>query len=81
MSEYSADLPSLYQEGTEAVMFRSLEEFGARLDGLLEDEPHRAMIAAAGRQRVIADRHDVRSRMEDVLERAKVLIEERGQFV
>ena len=78
MSEYSDDLASLYQEGAEAVMFRSLEEFASKLDALLADEPRRARIARAGRQRVIADRHDVRSRMEDVLEQAKALIKSQG---
>lgn len=78
MSEYSDDLASLYQEGAEAVMFRSLEEFGSRLDALLADEARRAMIAEAGRQRVSQDRHDVRSRMEDVLEHARSLMQGKG---
>ena len=73
MSEYSDDLASIYEDGTEAVLFRSLADFGPRLDALLGDEAARARMAQAGRNRVIADRHDVRSRMEDVLQHVAAL--------
>lgn len=80
MSEYSDDLASLYRDMEEVVMFRDFEEFGNRLDLLLTDERRRAIIASAGHRRVFADRHDVRSRMEDVLQLTRSLVQERSRF-
>lgn len=73
MSEYSDDLASLYRDGEEVVLFRSVEEFGQKLDFILRNEARRAEIARAGHRRVVEDRHDVTSRMEDVLRHASSL--------
>lgn len=70
MSEYSDDLASLYRDGEEAVLFHSIEDFGRKLDFVLRNEARRSEIAQAGRKRVVEDRHDVQSRMEDVLRHA-----------
>jgi spore maturation protein CgeB len=73
MSEYSDDLASIYLDGAETILFRSVAEFGQRLDAVLADDAARARIAAAGHRRAIADRHDVYSRMEDVLQHVAAL--------
>ena len=67
LAEYSDDLASLYQAGKEADYFRSKEELVVKLRTYLKDELRREAVAAAGYHRVFADRHDVVSRMADVV--------------
>ena len=67
LAEYSDDLASLYQAGKEADYFRSTEELVVKLRTYLKDELRREAVAAAGYHRVFADRHDVVSRMADVV--------------
>lgn len=67
MSEYSADLASLYRRNQEAVYFESVQEMSERLEWLFADDARRREIAAAGNHRVWADGHDVVSRMRAVL--------------
>lgn len=67
LSEHSDDLAGLYREGVEADFFRSRDEMVARIRLYLGDPQRRDAVAAAGRQRVQADGHDVDSRMRQVL--------------
>lgn len=67
LSEYTADLASLFKEGLEADFFRTRDELVAKLNLYLGNEPLRQTVAANGYQRVMADGHDVVSRMEQVL--------------
>ena len=68
MSEYSDDMASLYRPDQEAVFFRDVTEMGDKVDRLLADPVGCGAIAAAGRRRLWQDRHDVASRMSDVVE-------------
>ncbi len=67
MSEFSDDLVGLYIADQEAVFFRSPEEMGDKLDKLLGDSAARGAVAAAGLRQVWQGRHDVVSRMQDVI--------------
>ena len=67
LSEYSDDLAMLYKEGTEAEFFRSKSELITKLQLYVNSDRQRASVAQAGQQRVIADGHDVASRMSQVL--------------
>ena len=68
LSEYTDDLASLYKEGEEADFFKTKEELIEKLKLYLNDEKLRKFVAAKGNERVIADGHDVVSRMNKVLE-------------
>ena len=68
LSEHSNDLVSLYKEGREADFFKSKEEMILKLKNYLGDEKLRKIVAANGYQRVLADGHDVISRMKQLLE-------------
>jgi spore maturation protein CgeB len=67
LAEYSNDLTSLYEEGKEAELFRSKDEMIAKLQLYVKDEHLRKLVATAGNSRVTKDRHDVVSRISDVL--------------
>jgi len=67
LSEYTADLATMLKEGEEADYFRSKEELLAKLSLYLRDDGRRRRVAEAGRQRIIADGHDVVSRMKQVI--------------
>lgn len=67
LSEHTDDLASLYQEGEEADFFRTREELIEKLSLYLGDENLRQAVAAGGYRRVMADGHDVVSRMKQVL--------------
>lgn len=67
LSEYSQDLAEIYAQDKEAAYFNCPEEMCSVVSLLLADEAKRAAIASAGYKRVWKDRHDVISRMEDVL--------------
>jgi spore maturation protein CgeB len=68
MAEYSDDLASIYKEGAEAEFFRSKQELVTKLRTYIDNAEWRASVALAGYDRVIADSHDVVSRMRQVLE-------------
>jgi spore maturation protein CgeB len=67
LSEYSDDLATLYREGVEAEFFRSPQELTAKLRRYVPDEARRRSVAEAGYRRVVADGHDVISRMGQVI--------------
>jgi spore maturation protein CgeB len=67
LSQRTDDLRSLFEEDYEAVFFSSPEELVAKALELRAD-PERAMrIASAGRARCIRDKHDVDSRMAELI--------------
>lgn len=68
LSEYTADLATLFREDVEALFFRNPEEFAAKIECYIRDDAARMHIARAGYRRVFADGHDVVSRMRRVLE-------------
>lgn len=67
LSEYSDDLATLFAEGSEAEFFRSSDEIVDKAKYYVEHPERRLEMAAAGFRRVVADGHDVRSRMQQVL--------------
>lgn len=67
LSEYTADLASLFKEGGEADYFRSPEELVGKADYYLANEQARRSVAAAGHLRVYESGHDVASRMREML--------------
>ncbi|MEJ2671402.1 MAG: glycosyltransferase [Deltaproteobacteria bacterium] len=67
LSEYTDDLATLYVEGEEAEFFRSKQELIAKLRRYVADEALRRRVAEAGYRRVVADGHDVVSRMRQVI--------------
>lgn len=77
LSEFSDDLASLYVEGEEVDFFRSKNELIKKLNLYLHNEKLRQTIAANGYHRVIADGHDVVTRMKQVLVWASDVAQER----
>lgn len=73
LAEYSEDLASLYKEGEEADFFRSKDQLIAKLSLYRDNEGKRNAVATAGHRRVLADRHDVVSRMTEVMKWAAEL--------
>ncbi|WP_136514304.1 CgeB family protein [Geomonas edaphica] len=67
LAEYSEDLASMFQEGVEAEFFRSTEELLEKLRYYLHHKEERQAVAVSGYHRVIADGHDVVSRMRRML--------------
>ena len=67
LSEYSDDLATLYREGVEAEFFRSTDELIAKLHRYVPDAALHRRVAEAGYRRVVADGHDVISRMRQVI--------------
>ncbi len=67
LSEYTEDLAGLYREGEEAEFFRTPEQMMLKIEQYLADEPRRKALAQAGYRRVLADGHDVVTRMQQVL--------------
>jgi spore maturation protein CgeB len=67
LSEYSDDLATLYIEGVEAEFFRSKDELIDKLNRYVPNEALRQNVAEAGYRRVMADGHDVLSRMRQVI--------------
>ncbi len=67
LSEYTDDLASLYKEGEEADYFRTKDELIEKVRLYLRDDKLRLAVADKGYRRVIADGHDVVSRMKQVL--------------
>jgi len=77
LAAYSDDHAALFHAGEEADFFRSPQELVGKLARYLGDEALRARVAAAGRRRVLADGHDVVSRMRRLVEWIGELREER----
>jgi hypothetical protein len=73
LSEYTPDLATLFKEGVEADFFRSEAELVEKVEYYLANEEVRGRVADAGRRRVIADGHDVVSRMREMLSHIEAL--------
>lgn len=67
LSEHTDDLADLYKEGVEADYFRTGDELINKVRLYLGDEKLRLAVAGNGYRRVMADGHDVASRMKQVL--------------
>jgi len=57
----------MFKEGEEADFFRTKEELVRKIAFYLTNDSVRHRVAAAGHRRVIADNHDVVSRMQQTL--------------
>jgi len=68
LSEFSQDMTSLYKPGEEAEFFKDRDELLKKIHAYLRSDERRTKVAAAGRARVVADRHDVVSRMTQVIQ-------------
>ncbi len=67
LTEHSEDLAAMFKFGKEADSFRSPDEMIEKLEIYLRDDSLRTTVADAGHRRVIADGHDVASRIRDVV--------------
>ncbi|MEQ1844976.1 MAG: glycosyltransferase [Nitrospira sp.] len=67
LAEYTDDLATLFREGEEVEFFRNREEMIAKISRYLSDEERRLAVAEAGYRRVLADGHDVASRMRQLM--------------
>jgi len=67
VSEFSDDMAALYKDRQELVLFKSVDELIQQAEVLLRNDAQREQLAAAGTKRVWADRHDVVSRMQDLI--------------
>jgi spore maturation protein CgeB len=63
LSQYTADLVSMFIPDVEAKFFSNQQELLTKLHALIADDHQRSAIAEAGYARVYADGHDVRARM------------------
>jgi spore maturation protein CgeB len=68
LSEYSEDLAGLFAPGIEADYFHDRASLLQQLQRYLASDALRASVASAGAARVVADGHDVTSRMRELLE-------------
>lgn len=67
LSEYTADLASMFREGEEVEFFRNPEEMINKINFYSNNETRCREVAEAGYRRVVEDGHDVVSRMRQVL--------------
>ncbi|WP_287601762.1 glycosyltransferase [Thiothrix sp.] len=68
LSSYSEDLASLFAEGKEADYFTTKDELISKLNKYLSNDELRTNIAKMGREKVYSAKHDVKSRMQEILE-------------
>lgn len=73
LSEYSKDLASLYKQGEEADYFSNIDEMISKIKYYLNDVERRKKVSKAGRECVIADGHDVVSRITKVMDLVQVI--------
>jgi spore maturation protein CgeB len=67
LSEYSEDMTTIFQQGTEVDLFKSKEEMIKKINLYLENDDLRLKVAIKGYQRVINNGHDILSRMKEVI--------------
>ncbi|TVT47069.1 MAG: glycosyltransferase [Denitromonas halophila] len=67
LSEHSDDLATLFEPGKEVALFATRDEMMTKIREYLADDVLRGTVAHAGYRRVLEGRHDVGSRMEDVM--------------
>lgn len=73
LSEYTDDLASLYVEGVHVAFFRSKQDFIEKVRIYVGNEKLRKKVALNGYKQVIADEHDVVSRMRNVMSTVKLI--------
>jgi len=66
LAQHTDDLAHLFQEGKEIEFFRTSEELVDKATFYIKNEAARTRIAAAGRLAVIAGKHDVSSRVDEL---------------
>lgn len=66
---------ALYEEGVEALFWNDAEECAATCFHALADEPRRARIAKAGRERYQRDNHRNEAVMQSLLDAVEELVE------
>jgi spore maturation protein CgeB len=71
LSEFTADLASLFDEGVEAEFFRSPGELLDKARFYARNEKARAAIAARGRERLLRDGHEALDRARQVLQKVE----------
>ncbi len=72
ITDRAADLPELFEDGTEVVTYDSMDDCVEKVEYLLEHEAERRAIAAAGRRRTLAD-HSSRKRytaIDEIIQQA-----------
>ncbi len=67
LSEYSDDLASLYEEGTEVEFFRSRDEMLHKIKAYVADDAARQRVAEGGFRKVTSAGHDVDARMGQMM--------------
>jgi spore maturation protein CgeB len=67
LSQYSADLATLFEEGVEAEFFRSQDELLDKVRFYSRNDEARRKIGLAGRARVLRDGHEALDRAKQVL--------------
>lgn len=67
LAEYTSDLATLFCEGEEVEFFRNREEMVSKIARYLSDDTRRQAVAEGGYRRVLADGHDVVSRMRQLI--------------
>lgn len=68
VAPYNEDLASMFKEGREVVFYRNKAEFIEKVKYYLEHEDERMKIAEAGYQRLINDGHEVKDRVNFVMQ-------------
>jgi spore maturation protein CgeB len=71
LSEYSDDLAKIYEEGVDVDFFRSKEEMIEKISYYIAQTDERMKIAKSGYNKVRLDRHDIDSRISDMLTAAE----------
>lgn len=74
LAERTPDLQNMFKEDEEACFFSSVEELVEKVRWLLENPDERERIAVAGKERVWADGHDVKSRAKEFLSHIQELL-------
>ena len=74
LSEYSADLDTLFKEGIEAEYFRNEKELFDKLRFYLKDGDARIKIASDGYERLKKDGHEVGDRAKEIISVYKEII-------
>jgi hypothetical protein len=72
ITDRDADLPELFEDGTEVVTYDCMDDCVEKIEYLLEHEDERRSIAAAGRRRTLAD-HSSRRRytaVDEIIQQA-----------
>lgn len=71
----TADLTEMFEEGVEAAFFEDEDELVEVARSYLADDSLRAVVACAGRRRVLRDGHDITSRARSFLEDIRASME------